>query len=147
MRSVRMGRSRLLAVILPVFCLLALFGGIGARPAYAAEAGNISFSVPAKVPFAVKADGTAVGPSASAWRIENEGTRPLRMRDVAASGFGDGSAVSAVSEAMPVAGTSSRGIWSVSAGRGGVPDAVDRRHHRDPRRRQRRLHMERRSFR
>lgn len=120
MRSVHMGRSRLLAVILPVFCLLALFGGIGARPAYAAEAGNIAFSVPSKVPFAVKADGTTVGPSATAWRIENVGTRPLRMRDVAASGFSDGSAVSAVSEAMPVAGTSSRGIWSVSAGRGGA---------------------------
>lgn len=109
--------ARIIAAAAAV-CLLALLGGIGARQAYAAEAGNISFSVPAKVPFAVKADGTAVGPSASAWRIVNEGTRPLRMRGVAASGFDDGSAVSAVSEAMPVAGTSSRGIWSVSAGRG-----------------------------
>lgn len=127
MRSVSVGgKSRLIAVLASVFCLIAVLGSIDARPAYAAEAGNIAFSVPSKVPFAVKADGTTVGPSASAWRIENVGTRPLRMRDVAASGFGDGSAVSAVSEAMPVAGTSSRGIWSVSAGRGGgVPDAVD----------------------
>ena len=109
--------ARIIAAAAAV-CLLALLGGIGARQAYAAEAGNIAFSVPAKVPFAVKADGTTVGPSAAAWRIENEGTRPLRMRGVAASGFDDDSAVSAVSEAMPVAGTSSRGIWSVSAGRG-----------------------------
>ena len=114
--------ARILAAFAVACCLLALFGSalLGARQAYAAEAGNISFSVPAKVPFAVKADGTAVGPSASAWRIENEGTRPLRMRDVAASGFEDGSSVMAVSEAMPVADTSSRGIWSVSAGRGGA---------------------------
>lgn len=124
MRSVHMdGKSRLVAVLVSVFCLLAFFGSalLGARQAYAAEADNIAFSVPAKVPFAVKADGTTVGPSASAWRIENEGTRPLRIKDVAASGFDDGSAVKAVSEAMPVAGTSSRGIWSVSAGRGGRP--------------------------
>ena len=121
----RTAAARIIAVAAAALCLLAAVGSIGARQAYAAEADNISFSVPAKVPFAVKADGTAVGPSASAWRIENVGMRPLRMRDVAASGFGDGSAVSAVSEAMPVAGTSSRGIWSVSAGRGGVPDAVD----------------------
>ena len=123
MRSVRMGRSRLLSAFAIAYCLLAVFGSalLGARQAYAAEAGNIAFSVPSKVPFAVKADGTAVGPSAAAWRIENEGARPLRMRDVAASGFDDGSAVKAVSEAMPVAGTSSRGIWSVSAGRGGRP--------------------------
>lgn len=120
MRSVRMGISQSLAVFAAAACLLALFGGFGARQAYAADTGNIAFSVPAKVPFAVKADGTTVGPSAAAWRIENEGTRPLRMRGVAASGFDDGSAVSAVSEAMPVAGTSSRGIWSVSAGRGGA---------------------------
>ena len=112
--------AHIIAVLAAAVCLLTVFGGIGARPAYAAEDGNIAFSVPAKVPFAVKADGTAVGPSASAWRIGNEGTRPLRMRDVAASGFEDGSSVKAVSEAMPVAGTSSRGIWSVSAGRGGA---------------------------
>ena len=43
------------------------------------------------------------------------------MTDVAASGFDDGSAVSAVSEAMPVAGTSMRGIWTVNASRGGHP--------------------------
>ena len=116
----RPAAARILTALAAAVCLLALFGGIGPRRAYAAEAGNIAFSVPAKVPFAVKADGTAVGPSAAAWRIENAGTRPLRMRDVAASGFDDGSAVSAVSEAMPVAGTSSRGIWSVSAGRGGA---------------------------
>ena len=122
MRSVHMGgKSRLIAVLAAAVCLLAIFGGIGARQAYAAEAGNISFSVPSKVPFAVKADGTAVGPSAAAWRIENTGTRPLRISGVGATGFSDGSAVSAVSEAMPVAGTSSRGIWSVSAGRGGRP--------------------------
>lgn len=121
----RIAAARILAALAAAVCLLAIFAGIGARQAYAAESGNVSFSVPAKVPFAVKADGTTVGPSAAAWRIENTGTRPLRMRDVAASGFEDGSSVKAVSEAMPVAGTSSRGIWSVSAGRGGVPDAVD----------------------
>ena len=117
----RPAAARILAALAAAACLLALFGGFGARQAYAADTGNIAFSVPAKVPFAVKADGTAVGPSASAWRIENEGTRPLRMRGVAASGFDDGSAVSAVSEAMPVAGTSLRGTWSVDAGRGGRP--------------------------
>lgn len=116
----RPAAARILAAAAAAVCLLALLGGMGASQAYAAEAGNIAFSVPAKVPFAVKADGTTVGPSAAAWRIENEGTRPLRMKGVAASGFDDGSAVSAVSEAMPVAGTSSRGIWSVSAGRGGA---------------------------
>lgn len=121
----RTAAALILAALAAAVCLLALLGGTGARQAYAAEAGNIAFSVPAKVPFAVKADGTTVGPSSAAWRIENEGTRPLRMRGVAASGFDDGSAVSAVSEAMPVAGTSSRGTWSVDAGRGGgVPDAV-----------------------
>ena len=116
----RIAAARILAALAAAVCLLAIFAGIGARQAYAAESGNVSFSVPAKVPFAVKADGTTVGPSAAAWRIENTGTRPLRMRDVAASGFEDGSSVKAVSEAMPVAGTSSRGIWSVSAGRGGA---------------------------
>ena len=110
----------IIAAITMVICLLAFFGGIGMRRAYADDTENIAFSVPAKVPFAVKADGTVIGPSASAWRIENEGTRPLRMKDVAASGFDDGSAVSAISEAMPVAGTSTRGIWSVNASRGGA---------------------------
>lgn len=111
----------ILAILVMTICLLALFGGIGTRQAYADETKNIAFSVPAKIPFAVKADGTIVGPSASAWRIENNGTRPLRMKDVTASGFDDGSAVSAVSEAMPVAGTSTRGIWAVNASRGGRP--------------------------
>lgn len=111
----------IIAAITMVICLLAFFGSIGMRRAYADDTENIAFSVPAKVPFAVKADGTLIGPSASAWRIENEGTRPLRMKDVAASGFDDGSTVSAVSEAMPVAGTSTRGIWSVNASRGGRP--------------------------
>lgn len=114
----------IIAAITMVICLLAFFGSIGMRRAYADDTENIAFSVPAKVPFAVKADGTVIGPSASAWRIENEGTRPLRMKDVAASGFDDGSTVSAVSEAMPVVGTSTRGIWSVNASRGGVPNGV-----------------------
>lgn len=108
------------AVLVAAVCLLAFFCGIGMRHAYADEIDNIAFSVPAKVPFAVKADGTVIGPSASAWRIENEGTRPLRMKDVAASGFNDGSVVSAVSEAMPVAGTSTSGIWSINVS-GGRP--------------------------
>lgn len=114
--------TRIFAALAAAVCLLAVFGGsfFGARQAYAAETGNISFSVPAKVPFAVKADGTVVGPSVSAWRIENEGARPLRIAGVAADGFADGSSVMAVSEAMPVAGTSSMGIWSVSAGRDGA---------------------------
>ena len=111
----------ILTILVMTICLLALFGGIGTRQAYADETKNIAFSVPAKIPFAVKADGTIVGPSASAWRIENNGTRPLRMKDVTASGFDDGSTVSAVSEAMPVAGTSTRGIWTVNASRGGRP--------------------------
>ena len=111
----------ILAAIAVAICLFAFFGGIGIRQAYADEIENIAFSVPSKVPLVVKADGTVVGPSASAWRIENKGTRPLRMKDVAASGFDDGSTVSAVSEAMPVAGTSTRGIWSVNASRGGRP--------------------------
>ena len=111
----------ILAAIAVSICLFAFFGGIGIRQAYADGTENIAFSVPAKVPFAVKADGTVIGPSASAWRIENKGTRPLRIKDVATSGFNDGSTVSAVSEAMPVAGTSTRGIWSINAGRGGRP--------------------------
>lgn len=115
----------IIAAITMVICLLAFFGGIGMRRAYADDTENIAFSVPAKVPFAVKADGTVIGPSASAWRIENEGTRPLRMKDVAASGFDDGSTVSAISEAMPVAGTSTRGIWSINVSPGGgIPDGV-----------------------
>ena len=113
--------ANILAAIAMTICLIAIFGSIGIREAYADKTENIAFSVPAKVPFAVKADGTVVGPSASAWRIENEGTRPLRIKDVAASGFDDGSTVSAVSEAMPVAGTSMRGIWTVNASRGGHP--------------------------
>ena len=114
--------TRIIAALAAAVCLLAVFGStpFGARQAYAAETGNISFSVPAKVPFAVKADGTVVGPSVSAWRIENDGARPLRIAGVAADGFADGSSVMAVSEAMPVAGTSSMGIWSVSAGRDGA---------------------------
>lgn len=113
------------AVLVVAVCLLAFFCDIDMRHAYADEIDNIAFSVPAKVPFAVKADGTVIGPSASAWRIENEGTRPLRMKDVAASGFNDGSVVSAVSEAMPVAGTSTSGIWSINVSPGGgVPDVV-----------------------
>lgn len=107
------------------FCLLAIFGGIGIRKAYADDTENIAFSVPSKVPFAVKADGTVIGTSASVWRIENKGTRPLRMKDIAASGFDDGTTASAVSEAMPVAGTSTRGIWSINVSPGGgVPDVV-----------------------
>ena len=114
-----------LAAIVMAICLLALSGGVGIRQAYADDTENIAFSVPAKVPFAMKADGTIVGPSASAWRIENKGTRPLRMKDVAASGFDDGSTVSAISEAMPVAGTSTRGIWSINVSPGGgIPDGV-----------------------
>ena len=89
------------------------------RRAYADDIENIAFNVPAKVPFAMKADGTVIGPSASAWRIENKGTRPLRMKDVTASGFDGGSTVSAVSEAMPVTGTSMRGIWSINVVPGG----------------------------
>lgn len=116
----------ILVVLLVAVCLFAFFfGGIGIRKAYADEIENIAFSVPAKVPFAVKADGTVIGPSASAWRIENKGIRPLRMKDVASSGFDDGSVISAVSEAMPVAGTSTRGIWGINVGPGGgVPDGV-----------------------
>lgn len=106
-------------------CLFAIFGCVGMRQAYADDIGNIAFNVPSKVPFAVKADGTVVGPSASAWRIENEGTRPLRMKDVTASGFDDGSTVSAVSEAMPIAGTSTRGIWTINVNPGGgIPDGI-----------------------
>ena len=112
--------SILAALAMIAVCLLVIFGGVGIRQAYADETENIAFSVPSKVPFAVKADGTIIGPSASAWRIENEGTRPLRIKDVASSGFNDGSTVSAVSEAMPVADTSTRGIWSVNASRGGA---------------------------
>lgn len=115
---------KILAIFAMAICLLAFFGGIGMRKAYADDTGNIAFSVPAKVPFAVKADGTVIGPSASAWRIENEGTRPLRMKDVTASGFDDGSTISAVSEAMPVAGTSTRGIWSINVAGGGITDAI-----------------------
>ena len=111
----------ILAALAVAVCLLAIFGGIGIRQAYADGTENIAFSVPAKVPFAVKADGTVVGPSASAWRIKNDGTRPLRIKDVAASGFDDGSTVSAVSEAMPVASTLTRGIWSINVSRGGRP--------------------------
>ena len=115
----------ILTSLATVVCLLVLFGGIGMRQAYADDTENIAFNVPAKVPFAMKADGTIIGPSASAWRIENKGTRPLRMKDVAASGFDDGSTVSAVSEAMPVAGTSTRGIWSINIRPGGgIPDGV-----------------------
>ena len=110
----------ILAALAVAVCLLAIFGGIGIRQAYADGTENIAFSVPAKVPFAVKADGTVVGPSASAWRIKNDGTRPLRIKDVAASGFDDGSTVSAVSEAMPVASTLTRGIWSINVSRGGA---------------------------
>lgn len=110
----------ILTILTAAVCLLAFFGGIDIRKAYAGSTENIAFSVPAKVPFAVKADGTVVGPSASAWRIVNEGGRPLRMKDVTASGFDDGSTVSTVSEAMPVAGTSARGIWSINASRGGA---------------------------
>lgn len=109
----------ILAVIAMAICLLVPFGGIGMRQSYANEIENIAFSVPAKVPFAMKADGTVIGPSTSAWRIKNEGARPLRLKDVAASGFDDGSTVSAVSEAMPVAGTSARGIWFVNVSPGG----------------------------
>lgn len=111
----------ILAAIAVTACLIAFFGCISMRQAYADETKNIAFSVPSKVPFAVKADGTVIGPSASAWRIENKGTRPLRMKDVAASGFDDGSTVSAVSEAMPVASTSTRGIWSINVSGGGRP--------------------------
>ena len=111
----------ILAALATVVCLLAFFGGIGMRRAYADDIENIAFNVPAKVPFAMKADGTVIGPSASAWRIENKGTRPLRMKDVTASGFDGGSTVSAVSEAMPVTGTSMRGIWSINVGPGGYP--------------------------
>ena len=118
--SYRRSIVNILATIAMAFCLLAIFGGIGIRKAYADDTENIAFSVPSKVPFAVKADGTIIGTSASAWRIENKGTRPLRMKDVTASGFDDGSAVSAISEAMPVAGTSTRGIWSINVGPGGV---------------------------
>lgn len=115
----------ILATIAMAFCLLAIFGGIGIRKAYADDTENIAFSVPSKVPFAVKADGTVIGTSASAWRIENKGTRPLRMKDIAASGFDDGTTASAVSEAMPVAGTSTRGIWSINVSPGGgIPDVV-----------------------
>lgn len=115
----------ILTILTAAVCLLAFFGGIDIRKAYAGSTENIAFSVPAKVPFAVKADGTVVGPSASAWRIVNEGGRPLRMKDVTASGFDDGSTVSTVSEAMPVAGTSARGIWSINASRGGgIPDGI-----------------------
>lgn len=112
----------ILAALAMAVYLLALVSGVGMRQAYADDTENIAFSVPAKVPFAVKSDGTVIGPSASAWRIENEGTRPLRMKDVTASGFNDGLTVSAVSEAMPVAGTSTRGICSINvSGRGGYP--------------------------
>lgn len=116
----------ILTVLTVAVCLFVLFGGIGIRQAYADDTENIAFSVPAKVPFAMKADGTVIGPSASAWRIENKGTRPLRISDVGATGFDDGSAVSAVSEAMPVAGSaSSRGIWSVNVSPGGgITDAI-----------------------
>lgn len=115
----------ILAAIAVAVCLLALFCGIGVRQAYADDTENISFSVPAKVPFAVKANGTVIGPSESVWRIENKGTRPLRMKDVTASGFDDGSTVSAVSEAMPVSGTSTRGIWSINVSPGGgITDAI-----------------------
>lgn len=121
----RPANASILAILAMVVCLFAIFGCIGIRKAYAEDTENIAFSVPAKVPFAVKADGTVIGPSASAWRIENEGTRPLRMKDVTASGFDDGSTVSAVSEAMPVASTSTRGIWSINVGPGGgVPNAI-----------------------
>lgn len=109
----------IIVIIAMAICLFSIFGGIGIREAYADETENIAFSVPAKVPFTVKADGTIVGPSASAWRIVNEGTRPLRMKDVTASGFDDGSTVSAVSEAMPIAGTSTRGIWTINISPGG----------------------------
>lgn len=108
-----------LAVFAMTVCLFAIFGGIGMRQAYADDTENIAFSVPLQVPFAAKADGTVIGPSASAWRIENKGTRPLRMKDVAASEFDDGTTASAVSEAMPVADTSTRGIWSINVGPGG----------------------------
>ena len=111
----------ILAVFAMTVCLFALFGVIGMRQAYANDTENIAFSVPSKVPFAVKADGTVIGTSASAWRIENKGTRPLRMKDIAASGFDDGTTASAVSEAMPVAGTSTRGIWSINVSPGGHP--------------------------
>lgn len=121
----RQATVSILVAITVTVCLLALFGGIGVRQAYADETENIAFSVPAKVSFAMKADGTVIGPSASAWRIENKGTHPLRMKDVTASGFDNGSAVSAISEAMPVAGTSTRGIWSINVGPGGgIPDAI-----------------------
>lgn len=114
----------IIAILAMAICLLSFFGGIGMQQAYADEIENIAFSVPAKVPLAMKADGTIIGPSASAWRIENKGTRPLRMKDVAASGFDDGSTVSAISEAMPVAGTSTRGIWTVNVSPGGITDSI-----------------------
>ena len=65
----------ILAAIAVAVCLLALFCGIGVRQAYADDTENISFSVPAKVPFAVKADGTVIGPSESVWRIEKSVSR------------------------------------------------------------------------
>ena len=49
------------AVLVAAVCLLAFFCGIDMRHAYADEIDNIAFSVPAKVPFAVKADGTVEG--------------------------------------------------------------------------------------
>ena len=121
----RSSTVKILTILAVTVCLLTIFSGIGIRQAYADEIENIAFSVPAKVPFAIKADGTVVGPSASAWRIENDGTRPLRIKDVTASGFDDGSTVSAVSEAMPVAGTSARGIWSINVSPGGgITDSI-----------------------
>lgn len=81
----------------------------------------MTFSVPTKIPFALKADGSSIGPTASAWRIENRGSRAMSIRSTSASGFSDGSAVKATSEKMPLTNESGSGTWYVSADRGGRP--------------------------
>lgn len=71
---------RILAALAAAVCLLTLFGGIGPRRAYAAEAGNVTFSIPTKVPCAIVANGDVISPSG--WEIRNLGDEEIRLSNV-----------------------------------------------------------------
>lgn len=71
---------RILAALAAAVCLLAVFGGFGSRQAYAAEAGNVTFSIPTKVPCAIVANGDVVSPSG--WEIRNLGDGEIRLSNV-----------------------------------------------------------------
>lgn len=53
-------------------------------------ADQLAFEVPAVIPFAAKADGTLVGPSAEATKIVNKSVFPIHVTNMSASANGTG---------------------------------------------------------